>query len=214
MNKLEKSATLAAITAMTPAAASAQVALADSVKIMPSSVEYAQSGRPAKNMEVVVEVARSSDGAITNCRVASDRWREPFASASCDLARRLSPAVMKGLKPAAKNKLTVSWQPAREGEELPDDGAPYVYFPGALSPNDYPLEAFRLRQQGAVAMKISVDADGMPISCDILESSHFPSLDETSCRITMRYARFIAPLDGQGTPRPSTSIKRINWRVP
>ncbi len=59
-----------------------------------------------------------------------------------------------------------------------------------LSPDDYPSDAFRNRQQGIVRMVGTVNADGKPVACRVVVSSGVASLDNATCSAFMRRPNF------------------------
>jgi TonB family protein len=59
-----------------------------------------------------------------------------------------------------------------------------------LTADDYPAEALLKRQQGAVAIRLTIGADGHVSGCKIEKSSGSRSLDSTSCRIYLERARY------------------------
>jgi TonB family protein len=63
---------------------------------------------------------------------------------------------------------------------------------------DYPPSARDRRQGGRVAVQLSIRDDfGRPVGCDVTESSGVAALDEATCRLLMKNARFrIEPKPG------------------
>lgn len=64
-----------------------------------------------------------------------------------------------------------------------------------ISPDDYPSEALKARQQGSVGIMLDVTAEGRISSCQILESSRSTALDVATCRLLYRRARLIPARD-------------------
>ena len=79
---------------------------------------------------------------------------------------------------------------------------------------DYPLEARQAKLQGFVRFMISVGADGMPESCTITRSSNTSVLDDATCRLMMKRARFKPAEDGTGTAIPATFSTVVRWILP
>lgn len=78
--------------------------------------------------------------------------------------------------------------------------------PGAwVSDADYPSAAQREHRQGVTGYKLEVNADGQATSCVVTSSSGHPDLDEATCRLTPRRARF----SGSGVYE-----SRVTWRLP
>ncbi len=79
---------------------------------------------------------------------------------------------------------------------------------------DYPTDAMLKGDQGVVSLTFDIAPDGMVESCRILESSGSASLDETSCQIVIRRARYRPARDATGAPIRSTGSRRLRWELP
>ncbi|MBV2147432.1 energy transducer TonB [Sphingobium sp. AS12] len=74
-----------------------------------------------------------------------------------------------------------------------------------VSDADYPSAAQRERRQGVTGYKLEVNADGQATSCIVTSSSGHADLDEATCRLLPRRARF----SGSGVYE-----SRVTWRLP
>jgi protein TonB len=83
-----------------------------------------------------------------------------------------------------------------------------------FSSNDYPKEARKKKQQGAVRFRLDVSAEGRVSACTILASSGSAILDETTCRLVQQRARFIPARDREGRPTTDSQEYKINWVLP
>lgn len=83
-----------------------------------------------------------------------------------------------------------------------------------LSDADYPVEAIRSGQQGAVAYRLAIGADGRVSGCDVLASSGSATLDSTTCRLMTTRVRFHPAANAVGEPVADTYEGRIVWRLP
>lgn len=75
---------------------------------------------------------------------------------------------------------------------------------------DYPASARERRQGGRVAAYLTIRDDlGRPVGCYVSESSGVVALDEATCRLLMKNARF------RVEPRPGIShyTHRVNWDI-
>jgi protein TonB len=86
--------------------------------------------------------------------------------------------------------------------------------PSYFSTDDYPLEALRRNQQGTTAFILSIDRRGRVERCTIATSSGSPSLDEATCSILKRRARFDPARDDDGRRVADTTSGRIKWVLP
>lgn len=78
-----------------------------------------------------------------------------------------------------------------------------------LAANGYPLAALRAEQQGRVGFSLTVNPSGMVVACRVTQPSGFPALDNGTCDLMMRRARF-HPTGATGN---LTYDGVINWRI-
>ena len=83
-----------------------------------------------------------------------------------------------------------------------------------FSDEDYPEEAVRANEQGAVTFKLGVGPDGKPSSCSVTVSSGSANLDSTTCRVLMERSRFEPARDSKGKATDDEVAGRIVWRLP
>lgn len=90
------------------------------------------------------------------------------------------------------------------------DQALATYF----SDEDYPSDAVRNGESGAVGFRLAVGPDGRPAGCAVTVSSGSVSLDSTTCRLLMERTRFQPARDSQGKHVADALEGRIVWRLP
>ena len=78
---------------------------------------------------------------------------------------------------------------------------------GYVGPDDYPPVALRMNHEGRVAYRLTYSADGRATNCTVTASSGYTELDNTTCLLMVRRARF-AP------GRPGKYDGSISWRIP
>jgi TonB family protein len=83
-----------------------------------------------------------------------------------------------------------------------------------LSDEDYPAASVRNGEQGAVAFRLSIGADGRPAGCSVTRSSGSAALDATTCRLMMARPRFVPARDSSGKAVADAVEGRIVWRLP
>jgi protein TonB len=83
-----------------------------------------------------------------------------------------------------------------------------------LTNDDYPREALRAGQQGTVAFRLDVGADGNLVACIVTVSSGYPILDNATCEIMTRRARFKPARDSKGVAIPFSWSSRFTWELP
>ena len=84
---------------------------------------------------------------------------------------------------------------------------------GLFSADDYPRDAADRNEQGRVQVTVHIDAAGAVSSCEIKQSSGFPSLDTRTCEIIARRAKFIPARDSAGNAVPSETTQTVTWRL-
>jgi protein TonB len=83
-----------------------------------------------------------------------------------------------------------------------------------VTTDDYPPSALRAGQQGRTSFRLEVGTDGRATACSITQSSGWPELDQTTCRILMHKARFTAALDAGGKPTTAFYANSVLWQIP
>ncbi|MFL6733952.1 MAG: energy transducer TonB [Sphingomicrobium sp.] len=83
-----------------------------------------------------------------------------------------------------------------------------------FSANDYPAEAQRDGEEGTVRAELTIDQRGRVRRCTIVASSSHSSLDNATCRILARRARFTPARDVNGDAvRDTVLTPPIVWRL-
>lgn len=83
---------------------------------------------------------------------------------------------------------------------------------GLIQRADYPPLAMIDDVQGATGFVVDVDASGRPQRCAVAQSSGSALLDQTTCRLLLRRARF-APAVRGGEAVPGQYRSRVQWRL-
>jgi TonB family protein len=78
----------------------------------------------------------------------------------------------------------------------------------------YPPRALAAGEQGKVGFRVHLDDEGNLKSCEVVKSSGFASLDNETCEMIVRYARFtpVRGADGRGTEAIRDGF--VNWQLP
>ena len=86
--------------------------------------------------------------------------------------------------------------------------------PGLFSTDDYPQSALRNEEEGTTAVSLTIGPNGRVSACRVTSSSGSSSLDNTTCSILTRRARFTPAKDQNGQPISDSSSARIRWQLP
>ena len=83
-----------------------------------------------------------------------------------------------------------------------------------FSDDDYPPSAIRDEQQGTTSFRLSIGADGRVTNCSVTSSSGSTALDNTTCSLLRRRARYTPARDENGNPTTDTASGSIRWVLP
>lgn len=79
--------------------------------------------------------------------------------------------------------------------------------------DDYPRKALANRKSALVTFRLSVDASGTPVDCDIQRAYADDSFKAITCGRLMVRARFKPALDASGQPTPSYYVNSVRWVI-
>jgi protein TonB len=82
-----------------------------------------------------------------------------------------------------------------------------------LKDKDYPKEARRAGAHGTSSFRLEIDRKGRVTACTITGSSGTPILDETTCSVLLRRARFSPAEDRDGNPIAAHYSNRFRWSL-
>ncbi len=80
--------------------------------------------------------------------------------------------------------------------------------------NDYPSRALREEREGVTRFTVTVGTNGRVTNCRITGSSGHSDLDQTTCRLIERRARFNPATDGNGDEVTGTWSNAVRWEIP
>ena len=87
--------------------------------------------------------------------------------------------------------------------------------PGTWTSNDdYPPAAIRNEEAGTTGFRLDIGADGRVTNCSITSSSGSTTLDNTTCTLLRRRAKFAPGRDSSGNPTGGAYSSRIKWVLP
>ena len=79
---------------------------------------------------------------------------------------------------------------------------------------DYPSQAQRNEEEGTTRVRLSVNTEGRVSDCQVTSSSGSTSLDQATCNVLRRRARFTPAKDQAGRPISDTHNQTVTWRLP
>lgn len=83
-----------------------------------------------------------------------------------------------------------------------------------VTSDDYPAQSLREGATGVVGISVAIGIDGRVQGCEVTKSSGNTQLDEATCRLYARRARFTPALDADGKPATAHFADRIRWQLP
>jgi protein TonB len=83
-----------------------------------------------------------------------------------------------------------------------------------FGPDDYPASAQAAGAEGTSQAEITIGTDGRVIGCNITRSSGNSALDQATCNIIRRRAKYTPARDSNGNPTTDTiQTPPITWRL-
>ena len=112
--------------------------------------------------------------------------------------------------------LLVAFSAFHPHESLPpvEPARPRPVLARYVSDADYPASALHARQEGTVAFVLGVGPDGRVGNCTISASSGSAALDNATCSLMRRRARFTPARDANGNVVADTFSSRFAWTLP
>jgi TonB family protein len=86
--------------------------------------------------------------------------------------------------------------------------------PSWISSDDYPLAAIEAGEEGTVSVRLIVDKTGKLSGCTIKKSSGSAVLDEATCAVLSRNARFRPVVNSRGQPVQGVFQRAVVWKLP
>jgi protein TonB len=83
-----------------------------------------------------------------------------------------------------------------------------------FSTDDYPQSSLRNEEHGTTVVRLSVGTDGRVTDCSVTSSSGSTALDNATCSIIRRRARYTPAQDQAGNPIGGSDSARIRWEIP
>lgn len=83
-----------------------------------------------------------------------------------------------------------------------------------ITADDYPPSALREGAAGSTAVLLRITPTGMVDECQIVMTSGYAVLDETTCRLAARRARYAPAVDASNKPVASHVFTKIHWSLP
>lgn len=83
-----------------------------------------------------------------------------------------------------------------------------------VTSHDYPSRALRDELEGATRFRLLVSPDGRTSHCEVRESSGSLALDQATCSIIKRRARFTPALNDRGNPIEGNWSSAVRWQIP
>ncbi|WP_343613565.1 TonB family protein [Novosphingobium sp.] len=82
------------------------------------------------------------------------------------------------------------------------------------SAEDYPSLDLNSGHEGTTRFSLTIGADGRVSSCTVTSSSGWPGLDNATCKLITRRAKFSPALDESGQPTAGGFASAVRWVVP
>ena len=83
-----------------------------------------------------------------------------------------------------------------------------------ITDSDYRSIWIRQDMSGFAGFAVTIDAKGRVSDCTITRSTGHAALDNATCSLVQKRARFNAAKDSYGNPIPGTFRSSVNWKIP
>lgn len=83
-----------------------------------------------------------------------------------------------------------------------------------IEADDYPAAALRSAQEGTVTVELAIASNGGVAGCGVVRSSGSSALDQTTCRVIQRRARYRPATGFDGRPIASFDRHTVRWTLP
>lgn len=83
-----------------------------------------------------------------------------------------------------------------------------------VTDNDYRTSWINRKWEGTVAFRLSIGADGKIKDCTITESTGHSALDEATCTLVKRRAKFEPAKNDRGDTVSGTFSSAVRWQIP
>jgi TonB family protein len=82
-----------------------------------------------------------------------------------------------------------------------------------IKDTDWPRAALVAGHGGTVVVNLTINEIGRPAHCDVTRASGVTQLDERSCAVLMKRARFLPAHDESGNAVASVVTRQIGWSI-
>lgn len=103
--------------------------------------------------------------------------------------------------------LNVTALAAGDGQAIQSKNDEFIF-------SKYPPRALAAGEQGAVRFRAEVNEKGLPLGCEVTQSSGHWRLDRETCDLIVQHANFKPVLDSDGKPRSAVHDGVVNWKIP
>jgi protein TonB len=84
-----------------------------------------------------------------------------------------------------------------------------------IAREDYPLDAVRNGWEGTAVAELRINTEGRVSACRIVKSTGHKVLDDATCNLFVRRAKFHPAIDEFGRPMEDVVVSPpIEWRLP
>lgn len=167
---------------------------------------FTTSGNPLRRVEIEIEDDSYKTAAATGVISVSvpDEFDETFAVPDLnDALKVLNDCVVD---------LGKSWGfSAVDQERVGKAAKPLKSVRDWFDASDYPVDALEHSVSGRSQVRLDVDANGIPSNCVLIGPSGNSSLDDVTCSILLKRARFHPALDHDGKAMKSVVVQTVDW---
>lgn len=146
--------------------------------------------------------------------IATGQLRVTAGAWAPDLALPRLAEVQRILDNCVADLLSSWGMSAQAQTELASFPVPERNIASYVSNGDYPTTALERRAMGQVEARVTVTPDGKASDCQMVRSSGHDDLDQITCRVVVKRARFKPARDREGHAMSSPFLFTIWWLMP
>lgn len=139
---------------------------------------------------------------------SAEAYRSDAQSGASGARRRLIWLMIGAIMLTVLVSALIATQPTSHG---PRSAEPVSPLPTLFAVSDYPAEALAKHAQGITDFRLRVGGNGRVEKCEIERSSGSAALDEATCQVITRRARFRPAVNRTGRPVASVYTGMIHW---
>ena len=116
--------------------------------------------------------------------------------------------------PPSTGEIIKPYQPPAQPRFTPKLAAPRNGPQGWITNDDYPSIEVRRGNEGMASYRLAIGTDGKVNACEIIRSSGHARLDQATCQLLAKRAKFDPATNGDGAKIAGSYSGSVTWQIP